>query len=168
MEFDSPGAFADHLMRVAARLPSAEAVAMDHGAKVIQDAAKESLGHYQPAAGPFGAWPELAERTREERSLQGYTEDEPLKRSGVLGGHIERCAEAREARVGVPDIEVSHEYDSRPVNIGAVAEDLEFGTVDMPPRSFIGHAAFVHGEGAAGVVLSIVAAHVSGLTASKK
>jgi hypothetical protein len=168
MEFDSPGAFAEHLMRVAARLPAAEAMAMDQGAKVIQDAAKESLGYDQGAAGPFGAWPPLAARTREERAEQGYPEDEPLKRSGLLGDNIERCAEAREARVGVPDLEVSHPYDNRTENIGEIAEDQEFGTRDIPPRSFIGRAAFVHGEGAAGVVLSVVAAAVSGLTPAKK
>jgi hypothetical protein len=168
MDFDSPGAFADHLLRVAARLPVAEAAAMDEGAKVIQDAAKASLGEYQGAAGPFGEWAPLAERTREERMAQGYSEDEPLKRSALLGENIERCAEAREARVGVPDREVAHPYDSRTENIGEIAEDLEFGTVDMPPRSFLGRAAFVHGEGAAGVVLSVVAAAVSGLIPTKK
>src|SRR5271165_3549869 len=145
MEFDSPGAFADHLLRIAATLPVAQAAAMDHGAKVIQDAAKASLGHDQLAAGPFGAWPDLSERTKTERTEQGYSDNEPLKRSGLLGEHIERCAEAREARVGVPDMEVSHPYDNRTENIGEIAVDLEFGTWDIPPRSFLGRAAFVHG-----------------------
>ena len=77
-----------------------------------------------------------------------------------LGDNIERCAEAREARVGVPDLEVSHPYDNRTENIGEIAEDQEFGTRDIPPRSFIGRAAFVHGEGAAGVVLSLSLIHI--------
>ena len=168
MEFDDPGLFAAHLERVAIRLPGAGAAAMDQGAKVIQDAARASLGHYQGGAGPFVSWAPLARRTNEDRSEQGYPEDEPLRRSGLLRDNIERCSDPHEARVGVPDRDVVHPYDNRTANIGTIAVEQELGTATIPPRSFLGHAAFVPGEGAAGVVVSIMAAAVSGLTRTKK
>jgi hypothetical protein len=163
IEFDSPGAFAAFLSRVMTEIPIREQMAMDLAAELIQHEAKGMLGHYQGQAGPFAAWPELAERTKIERTEQGYSENEPLRRSGLLEAHIERSADAREARVGVPDLDVSHDYDSRTENIGEIAVDLEFGTWDIPPRSFLGAAAFKQGEGAAALVGSIMSAHIAGL-----
>jgi hypothetical protein len=169
MEFPSPGAFAAHLRRVQATMPAAETAGLKMGAELIRDEAQASLGHYQIAnTGPFEAWAPLALATVEEREEQGYPPDDPLERSRTLHDNIEMSVGVRGARVGVPDRMVQLPYKRHEDNIGEIAEALEFGTQHIPPRSFLGLAAFRYGGAAAGLIGSVAAAALAGMSLPKR
>jgi len=93
--------------------------------KEIEETAKEEIGVYQPAYGPFEAWAPLAESTKADRVRQGYTEDDPLLRSGELRDSIESEVVGLAAIVGTK------------IQIGFWQE---VGTENIPPRPFIGPA----------------------------
>lgn len=93
--------------------------------KEIEETAKEEIGVYQPAYGPFDAWAPLAESTKAERVRLGYSEDEPLLRSGELRDSIQSEVMGLAAIVGTKK------------EIGLW---LEVGTDRIPPRPFIGPA----------------------------
>jgi phage gpG-like protein len=93
--------------------------------KEIEETAKEEIGVYQPAVGPFEAWAPLAASTKAERVRLGYTEDEPLLRSGQLRDSIESEVAGLAAIVGTKS------------ELGLWQE---VGTDRIPPRPFIGPA----------------------------
>lgn len=93
--------------------------------KEIEETAKEEVGVYQPAVGPFEAWSPLAESTKADRVRSGYTEDDPLMRSGELKNSIESEVVGLAAVVGTKS------------EIGLWQE---VGTDHIPPRPFIGPA----------------------------
>lgn len=93
--------------------------------KEIEETAKEEIGVYQPAYGPFDAWAPLAESTKADRIRSGYTEDDPLLRSGELRDSIESQIVGLAAIVGTKS------------EIGLWQE---IGTSHIPPRPFIGPA----------------------------
>jgi hypothetical protein len=93
--------------------------------KDIEETAKEEIGVYQPAVGPFEAWAPLAESTKSDRVRSGYTEDDPLLRSGELKDSIESEVIGLAAIVGTKS------------QIGLWQE---VGTDRIPPRPFIGTA----------------------------
>jgi phage gpG-like protein len=125
-EFDSLTAFAAHLLA----LDAAEMVALHYGLKEvahgIEKAAKEEIGHYQPAVGPFPAWAELADSTKADRMRQGFSENDPLLRTGELRDSISSEVVGLEAVVG---------SDSD------VMVWQELGTKTIPPRPVLGPAA---------------------------
>ncbi|MDF7658314.1 hypothetical protein PUG81_04980 [Erwiniaceae bacterium L1_54_6] len=93
--------------------------------KEIEETAKEEIGVYQPAVGPFEAWAPLADSTKADRVHSGYSEDDPLLRSGELKDSIESEV------IGLAGI------------VGTKSEIglwQEVGTDHMPPRPFIGPA----------------------------
>lgn len=92
----------------------------------IEKVAKAEFGEYQNAVGPFQAWAELAEATKDDRVAQGYTENDPLLRSGELRDSISHEASPLEAVIGSPDQVMVHQ---------------EFGTSKMPARPVLGPAA---------------------------
>lgn len=91
----------------------------------IEETAKEEIGVYQPAVGPFEAWAPLAASTKAERVRLGYIEDEPLLRSGQLRDSIESEVVGLAAIIGTKS------------EIGLWQE---VGTDHIPPRPFIGPA----------------------------
>src|SRR3954469_19854677 len=101
-EFHSLGAFQEHMLKQAL----AEGVALRNGlskaAKIVQDEARAEVGHYQEGVGDFIAWPELADATKEDRLRKGYTENDPLLRSGELRDSIEvaMSVSGLEAQIG--------------------------------------------------------------------
>jgi HK97 gp10 family phage protein len=127
MHFGSMGQFAEHLLTAA----TAEAIALHNGlekcAKLIEKTAKAEIGHYQPAVGPFQDWAELADCTKDNRTRQGYTENDPLLRTGELRDSITHETAGLEAIIG---------------STSPVMAYQEFGTPSIPPRPVIGPAAF--------------------------
>jgi len=131
--------------RLAVEVQIAELHAMEKSAVVVKREAKKMLGHYQQNMQPLVDWAELADSTKAERVNQGFPENDPLLRDGLLrdniehqtfegaGGHIE-------AEVGVPSRMVQHSYQKQPVDIGEVAKAQELGTDHIPPRSFLAGA----------------------------
>lgn len=99
--------------------------ALEKAAIIVETRAKEKIGEYQEEAGPFIAWPELADSTKEDRLRQGYTENDPGLRSGEMRASIEHQVADGEAQVGSDDDKLVW---------------FELGTVKQPPRSVLGGA----------------------------
>lgn len=114
---------------LAANLPYAELEAAGTELQtVIQD---QVLGHYQTATGPFGSWPELADSTKADRVRQGYTENDPLLRSGQMRDDIQILRITPDSvYVGIADTADSAPY-ARTQELG----DMNRG---IPARSFLG------------------------------
>lgn len=93
--------------------------------KEIEETAKEEIGIYQPTYGAFDAWAPQAESTKADRVRRGYSEDEPLLRSGELRDSIQSEVMGLAAIVGTKS------------EIGLWQE---VGTAHIPPRPFIGPA----------------------------
>ncbi|MDA8256526.1 MAG: hypothetical protein M0Z99_12950 [Betaproteobacteria bacterium] len=126
LTFDSPLAFALHLAERAAVIDRAAHSALNEASKVIEKAAKDQIGHYQAAIGPFPEWQELSASTKQDRISQGYSENEPLLRAGDLRDSITHEVSGLEAVIG---------SDSD------IASYQELGTSTIPPRPFLGPAA---------------------------
>lgn len=164
-EFSSVGALAEYLESRMSAVEAALREGVRQGGELIQHEAKSEIGHYQAAAGPFPEWAPLAEAT-----LDGYTTangrhfpgkvdfgfsppDNPLLRTGELRDAIGMVHDDRHAVVGVPDRTVGTGTPEDPIrNVGDVAFWHEFGTDKMPPRSFLGRAAFLKGKEAAHLI----------------
>ncbi|WP_390637530.1 phage virion morphogenesis protein [Limnoglobus roseus] len=99
--------------------------ALEKAAVVVENRAKEKIGEYQNEAGPFIAWPELADYTKEDRLRKGFTENDPGLRTGEMRDSIEHIVMDGEAHVGSDDDHLVY---------------FELGTVKQPPRSVLGGA----------------------------
>jgi hypothetical protein len=125
-EFNSFGGFASFLSTMT------EHAAIDHElleriAVAVEKKAKDKIGEYQAEVGPFVAWAELAESTKQDRERQGYTENDPGLRSGEMRDSIEHHATFTEAHIGSNDDKLVY---------------FELGTDKQPPRSVLGGALF--------------------------
>ena len=117
--------FSKHLRKIAHDVPAVIPVALKKSAVAVEDTAVEMFGEYQPAVGPFPAWAELTDYTKKDRVAQGFSENEPLYRTGELRDSVSHEIGLRDALVGSDsDIMVYH----------------EFGTSRMPPRPVLGPA----------------------------
>jgi HK97 gp10 family phage protein len=125
-EFQDITSFLAHLGSVNLALAAAETNALERAAKIIEADAKKQLGSYQKAAGPFNAWPRLAESTLAHHAKMGVGES-PLLVTGELYASIGHQVRGNEAVVG---------------STSDVAVYQELGTSKIPPRPFIGPAAF--------------------------
>lgn len=130
-EFDNIASFIGHLAMVERGMHGHIERAVEKAAVLIETTAKDELGHYQPAVGPFPAWPDLAERTLEHHERMGVG-DTPLLVTGELYASIEHETHGNEAIIGTKS------------EIGAYQE---FGTPSIPPRPFMGPAALRSKEG---------------------
>lgn len=126
-EFSSIGDFLVHLAAAEVAVQAVSHRALDKAAEVIERDAKEQIGEYQPQVGPFQAWPQLADSTKEDRVRQGFTENEPLLRTGGLRDSISREVHQHQAVVG---------------STSDVMVYQELGTSHIPPRPVLGPAAF--------------------------
>jgi phage gpG-like protein len=115
--------FARELSSASASIATGLEVSFRVIVKEIEETAKEEIGVYQPAYGPFDAWAPLAESTKADRVRRGYSEDEPLLRSGELRDSIQSEVMGLAAIVGTKS------------DIGLWQE---VGTEHIPPRPFIG------------------------------
>jgi len=91
--------------------------------QIVEQTAKDKIGEYQDGIGPFPAWEELAEATKEDRLRQGFTENDPLLRTGDLKNSISHISEGLVATIGS--------------NLD-IAAYQELGTNKIPPRPFLG------------------------------
>ncbi|AFS52918.1 phage virion morphogenesis protein [Leptospirillum ferriphilum] len=96
--------------------------------EAIEKEAKAEIGHYQRTdTGPFPEWAELAPSTKRDRVRKGFTENDPLLRTGELRDSI------------------THEVRGVSVAIGSdldIAVYQEMGTQHIPPRPFLRVAAW--------------------------
>lgn len=130
-EFSDFGEFSAFLLAMEPIAKVAVHRGLEKGLKRIETTAKESIGTYQDGVGKFPAWAELADSTKQDRLRQGYTENDPLLRSGETRESIE-----------------SHLHDME----GVVASDSdilywqEVGTEHIPPRPVLGPAGLINEE----------------------
>ncbi len=140
----------DEFIGILDRMPlavkAAGKLALERGSRRIVKEAQHRIGTYQEAEGPFAAWAELAEATKEQRVAQGYSENDPLLRSGALRDAIEYTVLTKgfehEAVIGVKHAMVDDPATGKAVDIGMVAAVQELGDARVPPRSFIGGAGY--------------------------
>lgn len=130
-EFADVATFAMHLLTLNAAIEHHAHKGLGKAAKIIERDAKRQIGHYQPEVGPFQDWAPLADSTEAEKARLGYPADAPLLRDGQLRDSIQHEVSGLEAVVG---------------SKSDIAEYQEFGTRTIPPRPFIGPAAFKNKE----------------------
>lgn len=128
----SLAAFLTELVVIGHEVKKAHHTALEHAARVVEKEAKAEIGHYQEAAGPFAGWAELADRTKDDRVRQGYSENEPGLREGDMRDGIEHKVEmttdtSGKAYVGSNDDKMVF---------------FEEGSKNQPPRSALGGSAF--------------------------
>src|SRR5690348_14586823 len=99
-QFTSFGQAAAHCVKLAAVMREADETALNKATALLLKKVKEKFGEYQPSAGEFIAWAQLAESTMRDRERQGFPEDEPLLRSGELRDDVKRSFDHNEGRVG--------------------------------------------------------------------
>lgn len=118
--------FAAFATELVVEIDHAKAAALEKAAKIIEKEAKRVIGTYDYE------WPQLAERTQEERARLGFSENEPLLRTGELRDSISTNIVKRgeEATIGSSLKRAIYQ---------------ELGTATIPPRSFLVQAA-VHKE----------------------
>lgn len=143
--FTSLGQMAAHLLLTEVKT----VIALEHGlekvAAHIEKEAKAKIGEYQGANGMHDAWPELADSTKEDRLRKGFTENDPLLRTGGLRDSISHETKLLEAQIG---------------STSDIAVYQELGTSKIPPRPFLGAAAF---EAKDKIVAILGAATVAGI-----
>lgn len=110
--------FAGLLTHIAHTLPAARRRALDHAGQIVEDKAKALIGTYD--ADP--RWPELADATKEDRARQGFSDNEPLLRTGEMRDSIHHTVIGNTGHIGSD-------------NDKAVWQEL--GTKSIPPRSFL-------------------------------
>jgi hypothetical protein len=126
--FSSFASFAAEFALAAGKVETLNHRMLEKSAEIIEERAKEKIGEYQDQAGPFAAWAPLAESTLAEKEALGYAPpDNPLLRTGEMRDSIEHKVIGDEAHVGSD-------------NDKALWQEL--GTASIPPRSFLGGAAF--------------------------
>jgi len=127
--FKSLADFSSYLLRLSVALPHRLEPALDRAARKIKNRAQEKFGHYQGDIKSVPEWAELAESTKASRVRLGFTENDPLLRTGSIRDHIThrvyRSAGGVRADIG----------GSSPVLLY-----LELGTLHMPPRPTISGA----------------------------
>ena len=116
----SPSEFAAKVLAPALVGTEALSVPTEAFMEKVRDKAKSVIGTYA-----YG-WPELADRTKEDRAALGYPENEPLLRGGDLRDSIEIRAEP--TAIGAEGLV----YSDKKTALWA-----ELGTVTQPPRSFL-------------------------------
>lgn len=113
------------------RALSGAETALGEAALIVQEDARNRIGEYQQATGPFAAWEPLADSTEKEKARQGYPSNAPLLAEGGLRDSIVVEHKGKEAVVGSNDPAAAYQ---------------EFGTDNIPPRPFLGPAAFDNQE----------------------
>lgn len=120
------------LLGMAARLVEAEIAvrvaahtSLERVAEAVERTAKSEFGIYQSAVGSFKAWSKLADATKAERVRLGFTENDPLLRTGDLRDSV------------------GHEVEGMDAAIGSTSDVMvyqELGTSRIPPRPVLGPA----------------------------
>lgn len=117
--------FIEHLAVMAEEVLLAEHRALKAAAILVEAEAKSEFGVYQGQIGPFDKWDELADATKIDRVTQGYSENDPLLRSGELRDSIGHALDGLNAVVG---------------STSDVMVYQELGDEKLPPRPVLGPA----------------------------
>jgi HK97 gp10 family phage protein len=124
--FDSFADIAIHFATLGVAVAEVNHHAVEKAALMIENSAKAELGNYQPATGPFNEWAPLTDATLKTHESYGMG-DTPLLLTGQLRDSIQHEVSGMEAIIGTK------------MEIG---EYQEVGTSKIPPRPFMGPAAY--------------------------
>lgn len=156
-EFNGFGQFGKHLVKLAAMNQEFTDHMTETSADFIKKDAQLQIGAYQDQIGPYKAWDQLADSTKADRRSQGFPENEPLLRTGELRDSIEVSREGGTAVIG---------------SKSDIALWQECGTPDakypIPPRPFLGPAAFASKNLIQAAAVPALVAWISGLRWLKK
>lgn len=153
MKTFTPGGFAAHLLKSAVTIAEGAKIGLTVCATLIQKTAQAEIGNYQPAVGPFLAWAPLSEATLIDKEANGYEIPNPLLRTGDLRDSIQYEVSAFEAIIG---------------STSPIAAFQEFGTSStgwgsgIPPRPFIGPAAYKNKENIIAILGSVLVIGIAG------
>lgn len=147
--FTGFGAFARHLIVLAAEAELVTYHATDTAGAIILKDAKARIGYYQAAVGPYPAWAPLAASTEAAKARMGAPPNAPLLATGEMYASMDKTMESIDKTV-----------------IGATDEKMiyhELGTSKMPARPVFGPAAFTSRERIELGCGAIVAAWIAGV-----
>ncbi len=131
MEFSSLGSLSLHFLAVEVATLKHLHESLEKCAVQIEKTAKEEIGHYQSAVGPFAAWADLADSTEAHKARMGYPSDAPLEATGEMRDSFTHEVHGLECIAGSKDPKMVWH---------------EFGTPKMPSRSVVGPAALTQKE----------------------
>ena len=123
--FTSFAGFAAQLAVMETRTVTNLHKALEKVAKKVEKTAKAEIGEYQDGIGEYSAWTELADSTKEDRVRKGFSENDPLLRTGALRDSISHQSHGLQAAIG---------------STSDIALYQELGTVKIPPRPFLSTA----------------------------
>ena len=124
------GEFSLYMGGAASRVTDHVHEALEEAAALVARAARAEIGSYQGQVGPLVAWAELADATKDDRLKKGFTENDPLERTGDLRDSIGHEVEMQNVGLGVAIVGSTSE----------IARYQEMGTSRIPPRSFLAGA----------------------------
>lgn len=143
----TPLQFIAEMQRIQATMDDAIRDGLKEAAEIVEEEAKDRIGNYQSAAGPFKAWKQLDPSTQTRRTAEGFTANDPLERTGDLKKSIEHKVGRNEAVIGSND---------------EAALPNEMGTADAPPRSFLGGALYSKTDEVVDAIGKRVFRHITG------
>ena len=128
--------------------------AMEESAVIVEVAAKEEIGHYQrenmgDERGRWEDWAELKDSTKADRLRSGYTENDPLERSGEMRDSIQHVALPKSFAVG---------------SSSQILLWQELGTEHIQPRSVLALSLFRNTK----IILSIIGKTIEKTLAGEK
>lgn len=126
-EFNGLADFALHLAAIEVAVKVQTHRALERASRLVENTAKDEIGHYQNAVGPFAEWAPLADSTEEQKASMGYPPNAPLEASGEMRDNISHEIHGNESAIGSPDERMVYH---------------EFGTSKMPPRPVLGPALY--------------------------
>lgn len=125
----------NHLIGHVAKLTAEMDAAVNAGLNVVASKlladTREKFGEYQTGEGPFQTWPPLAQATKDRRLELGFSEDEPLLRTGDLRDSYYKAVGHMEAGVGSDEEK-------------ALAQEVGNPATNLPARSTLGLAFAEH------------------------
>ena len=118
------------LVRAADLIDAELEIYLKHLMNAVVTRARNALGDYHAAFGPFNAWAPLKESTKRIRVEMGYTPNDPLLRSGAM----------HDATYGILQNDGAGRWT---VTVGSTADYAwrqELGDGKITPRPFLGPA----------------------------
>ena len=109
---------------------------LERCAVLVENSAKKEFGHLQPAVGPFQAWDELTEYTKNEKDR--------LAANGQLAVALNADYSPLQRTLTMQE-SISHEVNGLEAVIGSTDQKMfyhELGTVGMAPRPVLGPALY--------------------------
>jgi hypothetical protein len=104
LSFSSFAEMADHAKAIDWAMTRGAQAGIQNTVIALHHLTRAKFGVYQVGHGPFQTWPELSEFTKFRRGQLGFSENEPLLRTGALRDSYRWAAEGMKGGVGSDSI----------------------------------------------------------------